>query len=116
MNDIEKRFHGLVSSFLAGEPEIKEQTIDEKIEELRCIPTFSSLSDIEVENVRAEIKSEFSIKLDQGFLIQEKGHEKWFLDKKPLLDMKYWERYKKYLLNDKEFSVKIVNVMDDILD
>lgn len=116
MNDIEKRFHGLVSSFLAGEPEIKEQTIDEKIEELRCLPTFSSLSDIEVENVRAEIKSEFSIKLDQGSLIQEKGHEKWFLDKKPLLDMKYWERYKKYLLNDKGFSVKVVNVMDDILD
>ena len=26
MNDIEKRFHGLVSSFLAGEPEIKERT------------------------------------------------------------------------------------------
>lgn len=116
MNDIEKRFHGLVSSFLAGEPEIKERTIDEKIEELRCIPTFSSLSDIEVENVRAEIKSEFSIKLDQGSLIQEKGHEKWFLDKKTLLDMKYWERYKKYLLNDKGFSVKVVNVMDDILD
>lgn len=116
MNDIEKRFHGLVSSFLAGEPEIKEQTIDEKIEELRCIPTFSSLSDIEVENVRTEIKSEFSIKLDQGSLIQEKGHQKWFLDKKPLLDMKYWERYKKYLLNDKGFSVKVVNVMDDILD
>lgn len=116
MNDIEKRFHGLVSSFLVGEPEIKEQTIDEKIEELRCIPTFSSLSDIEVENVRTEIKSEFSIKLDQGSLIQEKGHQKWFLDKKPLLDMKYWERYKKYLLNDKGFSVKVVNVMDDILD
>lgn len=116
MNDIEKRFHGLVSSFLAGEPEIKEQIIDEKIAELRCLPTFSSLSDVEVENVRAEIKSEFSIKLDQGSLIQEKGHEKWFLDKKPLLDMKYWERYKKYLLNDKGFSVKVVNTMEDILD
>lgn len=116
MNNIEKRFHGLVSSFLAGEPEIKERTIDEKIAELRCLPTFSDLTDVEVENVRAEIKSEFSIKLDQGSLIQEKGHEKWFLDKKPLLDMKYWERYKKYLLNDKGFSVKVVNTMDDILD
>lgn len=116
MNDIEKRFHGLVSSFLAGESEIKEQTIDEKIAELRVLPTFSNLSDVEVENVRAEIKSEFSIKLDQGSLIQEKGHEKWFLDKKTSLDMKYWERYKKYLLNDKGFSVKVVNTMDDILD
>lgn len=116
MNDIEKRFHGLVSSFLAGELEIKEQTIDEKIAELRGLPTFSNLSDVEVENVRAKIKSEFSIKLDLGSLIQERGHEKWFLDKKPSLDMKYWERYKKYLLNDKGFSVKVVNTMDDILD
>lgn len=63
MNDIEKRFHGLVSSFLAGESEIKEQIIDEKIAELRSLPTFSCLSDVEAENVRAEIKSEFSIKL-----------------------------------------------------
>lgn len=116
MNDIEKRFHGMVSSFLAGETEIKEQTIDEKISELICLPTFSNLSDIEVENVRAEIKSEFSIKLDQGSLIQEKGHEKWFLDKKPSLPMRYWERYKQYLLNNKGFSVKVVNTMDDILD
>lgn len=116
MNDIEKRFHGLVSSFLASELEIKEQTIDEKIAELRGLPTFSNLLDVEVENVRAEIKSEFSIKLDLGSLIQERGHEKWFLDKKPSLDMKYWERYKKYLLNDKGFSVKVVNTMDDILD
>ena len=116
MNEIEKRFHSMVSSFLAGETEIKEQTIDEKISELRCLPTFSGLSDIEVENVRAEIKSEFSIKLDQGSLIQEKGHEKWFLDKKPLLPMRYWERYKQYLLIDKGFSVKVVNTMDDILD
>ena len=30
--------------------------------------------------------------------------------------MKYWERYKKYLLADKGFSTKVVNTMDDVLD
>ena len=30
--------------------------------------------------------------------------------------MKYWERYKKYLLADKGFPSKVVNIMDDVLD
>ena len=30
--------------------------------------------------------------------------------------MKYWERYRKYLLADKHFSTNVVNTMDDILD
>ena len=32
------------------------------------------------------------------------------------IEMKYWERYKKYLLTDKGFSTKVVNTMDDVLD
>ena len=30
--------------------------------------------------------------------------------------MKYWERYKQYLLSDKGFSTQVVNTMDDMLD
>jgi len=30
--------------------------------------------------------------------------------------MKYWERYRKYLLSDKGFSTNVVNTMDDVLD
>lgn len=116
MNDFQKRFKDMVSMFIVADDFLTEQMIDSKIDEIRGLPTFSSLTDEEVNEVRAAIKSEYSIKLDKGSLIQEKGHEKWFLARKASLDMKYWERYKKYLLADKGFSTKVVNTMDDVLD
>ena len=106
----------MVSMFIANDSNLLESTIDSKIDEIRFIPTFSSLTDEEVKEVADVIKSEFSIKLDIGTFIEEKGHEKWFLSKKAQLDMKYWERYRKYLLKDQGFSTQVVNTMDDILD
>lgn len=116
MNDLQKNFKDMVSMFIANDSNLLESTIDSKIAEIRYIPTFAKLTDEEVNEVAAEIKSEFSIKLDIGTLIEEKGHTKWFLAKKAQLDMKYWERYRKYLLRDQGFSTQVVNTMDDILD
>lgn len=116
MTDKQKQFKSMVVMFIATEKVLQEQTIDNKAAEIRSLPSFSSLTDDDVNEVCAEIKSEFSIKLDTGVLIEEKGHEKWFLAKKAQLDMKYWERYRKYLLNDKGFSTNVVNTMDDVLD
>ncbi len=116
MNDMQKLLKDMVSMFIAGESDLMEATIDQKILEVKGMPTFINLSDEEVAEVSAAIKAEFSIKLDKGTLIEEKGHEKWFLAKKAQLDMKYWERYRKYLLRDQGFSTSVVNSMDDILD
>ncbi len=116
MNDMQKLLKDMVSMFIAGESDLMETTIDQKILEVKGMPTFINLSEEEVAEVSAAIKAEFSIKLDKGTLIEEKGHEKWFLAKKAQLDMKYWERYRKYLLRDQGFSTSVVNSMDDILD
>lgn len=116
MNDIQKRLHDMVVMFIANETELTEQMIDSKMDEVCGLPTFSGLPEDEIEEVRSIIKSEFSIKLDTGVLIEEKGHEKWFLSRKSSLDMKYWDRYRKYLLSDKGFSPVVVNTMDDVLD
>lgn len=116
MNDLQKRFKNMVAIFISDDSDIQEYMIDDKIDEVRFLPTFLNLTNDEIDEVRASIKSEFSIKLDVGVLIEEKGHEKWFLSKKSELDMKYWERYRKYLLSDKGFSTNVVNTMDDVLD
>ena len=91
----------MVVMFIATEENIEERLIDEKVGEVCGLPTFSNLSEDEIDEVKASIKAEFSIKLDKGVLIQEEGHEKWFLARKSKLEMRYWERYKKYLLADK---------------
>lgn len=116
MNDLQKQLKNLVVVFISDDTDIEEQTIDAKIDEVKGMPSFISLSSKEVDEVRATIKAELSIKLDKGILIEELGHERWFLAKKAQLEMKYWERYKKHLLTDKGFSAKVVNKMDDVLD
>ena len=116
MNDLQKMLKNMVVMFISSDATLDESTIDDKIAEVSGMPTFSTLSSEEIEEVKASIKSEFSIKLDRGVLIEEKNHERWFLARKSQLSMKYWERYKKYLLADKGFSTKVVNTMDDILD
>lgn len=116
MNDLQKMLKNMVVMFISSDTSIEETTIDLKIEEVSGMPSFSTLSAEEIDEVKYSIKSEFSIKLDKGVLIEEKNHEKWFLARKARLDMKYWERYKKYLLADKGFSTTVVNSMDDILD
>ncbi len=116
MNNLQKILNDMVVASIANLELIEEQQIDDNISEIKSLPMFASLADEEVDEVRATVKADFSIKLDKGFLIEEKGHEKWFLAKKAELDMKYWERYKKHLLLDKGFSTKVVNTMDDVLD
>ena len=76
MTDKQKQFKSMVVMFIATEKVLQEQTIDNKAAEIRSLPSFSSLTDDNVNEVCAEIKSEFSIKLDTGVLIEEKGHEK----------------------------------------
>lgn len=116
MNDLQRRFHDMIITFIVDDDEISEQKIDASVDELHSMPTFRQLTHKELNEIRSVIKSEFSIKLDKGVLIEEQGHEKWFLAKKASLEMKYWERYRKYLLRDKGFSTKVVNTMDDVLD
>ncbi|MBU5470558.1 Z1 domain-containing protein [Falcatimonas sp. MSJ-15] len=116
MNEIQKQFKKMVKAFMSDDMDINEITIDAKMAELRMLPTYSSLKNEEIEEVGAEIKSEMSIKLDKGSLVEQKKHEKWFLTKKAELEMRYWSRYRQYLINDKNFATGVVNKMDDILD
>ena len=116
MNNLQKMLKDMVIVSIANDANIEEKAIDDRLDEVKGMPMFAALSEEEIKEVSAIIKSEFSIKLDKGVLIEEQGHERWFFAKKSQLEMKYWERYKKYLLADKGFSTKVVNTMDDVLD
>ena len=114
MHERQKTLKDVVIALIAGEKIITEDTINKNIQEASFL--FKDLSEKEIEEVRQEIIRQFSIEMEKGVLIEENGHEKWFLKRKAQLEMRYWDRYRKYLLNDKEFSVKVVNTMDDMLD
>lgn len=116
MNDLQNKFYKFVRNYIFSEGILDEVVIDENIDQSSHLPMFSSLNSDEIDEVRRTIKSELPLRPDRGNLIEEHGHERWFLSKKSHLNMQYWDRYKTYLLLDKNFPIKVINTMDDILD
>ena len=88
MKDIQKKLKDMVVMFISDIDNLEEHVIDDKVNEVAGLPFFMMLTEVEIEEVKTVIKSEFSIKLDKGVLIEEKGHEKWFLAKKSTFDMR----------------------------
>lgn len=102
-------FYGLVETFVKDKYDkngvIEERDIDDAINQFKSMPMFNGeITEEHIKQVKNEITSKMSIRLDLGTLLKvDYKYEKWFLSKKSELDMKYWERYKKYLLKDKSF-------------
>lgn len=114
----QKKLYGLIISIIADKNIVGEGEIDDYINQLSSLPMFSEkLNNEDIKVVKNKIMSERAIRLEFGTLLQgDYKYKKWFLNKKSELEMKYWERYKKYLLQEKNFSINVVNKMDDILD
>ena len=115
-------FYNLVETYVKNiydqKKVIEESDINDGVNQFKDMPIFNGeIREEHIKQIKNEITSKMSIKLDLGTLLNgDYKYEKWFLSKKSELDMKYWERYKKYLLNDKKFSPVVVNTMDDMLD
>lgn len=119
MSDLAKQFKDVVSMMLPksadGHP-FEESVIDEKIREARLLPMFQALSNEEIKDVRNEIHTEKQILLMRGVAIVRKNHKKWLATRKASLDLKYWNRFQKYLVDDKEFPKHVVDQMDEVSD
>ena len=117
-DNIKEQFYNMLTGALSNVEMLDESTLDYYIKQFVSIPLFSNvLKDRDIRDIRNKITSEREIKLEMGSLIQvDYAYKKWFLNKKSELDMKYWERYKKYLMYDKGFPSTVVNTMDDVLD
>ncbi|MBB6698358.1 Z1 domain-containing protein [Clostridium algidicarnis] len=118
MCDIANMFYNLIVSVIVSKSVNEEIAIDNIIEEFKELPMFvDNLKDRDIEEVRKRIMSERSIKLSLGTVIEGNiKYEKWFLRRKADLDLRYWERYKKYLLEKSNFPTGVVNTMDTMLD
>lgn len=115
---INKMLYNLVISLIVMQEINDEDKIEEAIENVSKLLALSEVvTEEDKKVVKNKIMAERSIKLKEGSLIQSADkHEKWFVSKKSELDMAYWERYKKYLLEEKGFASNVVNTMDDMLD
>ena len=96
---------------------IDEAVINQAIDFASKTPMLKSeITDEDKEKIRRIIHETHSIRLGRGVAIVGRDHKKWFLQKKPSLEFDYWNRFKKYLENDKHFAPKVVAGMDQDSD
>lgn len=116
--DSKKLLYSLVLTTIMNEKTEEEDVIDEFIEQYCKMPLLANkITEEDKKYVKNRITSERSIKLSKGYVLEgEEKHQKWFLSKKAELSMAYWERYRDYLLKEKNFSPNVINTMDDMLD
>lgn len=117
-NDPKQFLYSLVLTTIINEKTEEEDIIDTYIEQYSTMPMLiGKINDEDKKYVKNRITAERSIKLSKGYVLEGKErHQKWFLSKKAELSMAYWERYSKYLLEEKHFSPNVVNTMDEMLD
>lgn len=118
MNSNEEILIDMVTAGIYRTTGISEKEIDDLITYSSMSPIFKAnpLTEEEINRVRAQIHADYLIKLDLGISLVSKNHVKWFYDAKKGMQLKYWERYKNYLLQDKHFAPNVVKTMDDVSD
>ena len=114
-----KQFKSVINAALPLDQDkgiLDEKIIDSIIETFSKLPMYSEITDEDVKKVRAEIHTNYEIRLSKGVALISKQHKKWFVTRKPTIDLKYWNRFEQYLQNDKDFSRTVVSKMDEVSD
>jgi len=80
---------------------------------------FPNLTIEEKEQAKDDLLKKLKPNSQQGALLKNKddvNHKAWYKEKKEHIDFKYWNRYRKYLVSKKNWSVDVVNKIDDSTD
>ena len=118
MNPNIEKLLNLIKDMIYDKMINEEKEIDDVIDEFSKLSIFNNnpLTEEDKKIARNRIHAEYLIKLDLGNALISHEHKKWFKERKKDLNMYYWNRYKKYLIKDRKFSVKVVQAMDEVSD
>lgn len=121
MTEDAKTFKRIVQDLLdkhSAKDSISDTLIDEQVNKTFAAKDVLGLEVTEADKtlVRNELLADNKIRLEPGIAIVPRTHKKWFVDKKPELDLDYWNRFKELLVKDKGFPVNVVSEMDNVSD
>ena len=121
MTEDAKTFKRIVQDLLnkhSSKDSISDVEIDEQVQKTYSAKDVLGLDITEQEklSVRNELLADNKIRLEPGVAIVPRSHKKWFVERKPELDLAYWNRFKELLVKNKGFPVNVVNQMDRVSD
>jgi len=86
---------------------------------LKQVNFFSKLfpvSEREEGEVIKVLHTRLAIRMDRGAYVTEKNHISWYYSAKKKLTTQFWDRYRTFLIKDKEFAPEVVNSLDASTD
>jgi len=121
MTEDAKTFKRIVQDLLdkqSTRDSINDTEIDEQVQKTYSAKDVLGLeiSESEKLSVRNELLADNKIRLEPGVAIVPRSHKKWFVERKPELDLAYWGRFKELLVKDNGFPVNVVAQMDRVSD
>ena len=98
-------------SVLSGEPEITQKLISDTV---RNSPFPLSEKD-QIRIIRL-LETNFDITQKLGATVSREEHVPWLARRRPEIDFYYWNRLRKYYINEGVLPGRIINVLDNVTD
>lgn len=105
----------IIHVMIGMDPEtvINEESI---LKQVKLFSTLFPVTEPEENEVIALLHTRLAIRMDRGACVTEKNHVSWYYSAKKDLQTQFWDRYRQFLIKNKEFAPDVVNSLDASTD
>ena len=119
---LERIISGIINTIYENVPPTEKEFVEKAELARESNKTIADVTDQEFAEILSRLKQNLEIKLDVGVYINDRnnGHKSWLPSKRADFDFFFWERYKRYLEEVKEWNPRVTSnlgkISDEILD
>ena len=93
---------------------VTPQQIEDAVIQILFVPSFAA---IDKATLIREVQAIYNIRMDEFRIIEkEDSRLPWIKDKKASIDWKFWNRYRDYLQDEKNYPETVLNQLDKLTD
>jgi hypothetical protein len=99
---------------LPASSSVTPQQIEDAVTQILFVPSFSA---IDKATLIREVQAIYNIRMDEFRIIEkEESRLPWINDKKASIEWNFWNRYRDYLQDEKNYPETILNQLDKLTD
>jgi hypothetical protein len=100
--------------FLPASTSVTQQQIEDAVNQMMHVPSFASLDKA---TLIREVQAIYNIRMDDFRIIEkEESRLPWIKDKKTSIEWKFWDRYRDYLQDEKNYPEAVLSQLDKLTD
>ncbi len=100
--------------FLPASTSVTPQQIEDAVTQMLHVPNFAA---IDKATLIREVQAIYNIRMDEFRIIEkEESRLPWINDKKTSIEWNFWNRYRDYLQDEKNYPEAVLNQLDKLTD